>query len=179
MIYTYNDCLNKYGSDYLIKKEIKEGKLFQKGKGIYSDKEYCSDLEIITIKYPRAIFSSESAYYYYGLTDVIPEKYYITTKRTDSRIANTAIQQLFVNEELYDLGKTTMNYHGVTIHIYNKERLLVDLIRMKSKMPFDYYKEIINNYRRIVDDLDFLNELLVRNPLPQLKQVGVKHRFID
>ncbi|MCF0105576.1 MAG: hypothetical protein HUJ53_02310, partial [Holdemanella sp.] len=27
--------------------------------------------------------------------------------------------------------------------------------------------------------LEQLNELSVRNPLPQLKQVGVKHRFID
>ena len=48
-----------------------------------------------------------------------------------------------------------MNYQNIQISIYSKERLLVDLIRFRKKMPFDYYKEIIGNYRRIVDELDF------------------------
>ena len=38
--------------------------------------------------------------------------------------------------------------------MYNKERLLVELIRKKNQIPFDYYKEIISNYRKIADDLD-------------------------
>ena len=40
------------------------------------------------------------------------------------------------------------------IRIYNKERLLIELIRKKNQIPFDYYKEIISNYRKIVDELD-------------------------
>ena len=36
MILTYKDCIEKYGSDHLLKKEIAEGRLFQKEKGIYS-----------------------------------------------------------------------------------------------------------------------------------------------
>ena len=33
MIMTYNQCIEKYGSDYMMKKEIEEGILFQKEKG--------------------------------------------------------------------------------------------------------------------------------------------------
>ena len=33
MILTYKECIEKYGSDYQIKKEMKAGKLFQKEKG--------------------------------------------------------------------------------------------------------------------------------------------------
>ena len=52
------------------------------------------------------------------------------------------------------MGKTTMNYDGVDIVIYDKERLLVELIRNKRKFSFDLYKELIANYRKIVHELD-------------------------
>ena len=48
-----------------------------------------------------------------------------------------------------------MQYQNSQIRIYSRERLLVDLIRFRSKYPLDYYKEIISAYRHIVDQLDF------------------------
>lgn len=155
MILTYKDCIKKYGSDYMIKKELEQGKLFQKSKGVYSEEENCSELEIITVKYPRAVFAGASAYYYYGLTDTIPDEYVLATKRSDSRIKNEKIHQVFVKDDIFDMGKSTMQYRGSTINIYSLERLLVDLIRMKKKLPFDFYKEIIGNYRDVIHKLDF------------------------
>ena len=52
------------------------------------------------------------------------------------------------------MGKTIINYEGIDILIYNKERLLVELIRNKHKFSFDLYKELINNYRKIIHELD-------------------------
>ena len=49
-----------------------------------------------------------------------------------------------------------MQYDGVDIIIYNKERLLVELIRNKRKFSFDYYKELIGAYRKIVHELDMV-----------------------
>lgn len=48
-----------------------------------------------------------------------------------------------------------MEYRGLMISIYGQERLLVDLIRTKSKLPFDYYKEIIGSYRSRAESMDF------------------------
>lgn len=155
MILTYKQCIERFGSDYMIKKEISEGNLFQKGKGLYSDRTLWSELELIVAKYPRAVFTGESAYYYYGFTDVIPDYYCLATRRGDTRIKDKLIKQTFVNNDLYDFGKCTMEYQNTKISIYSRERLLVDLVRFRSKMPFDYYKEIIGNYRRIINDLDF------------------------
>lgn len=45
------------------------------------------------------------------------------------------------------------NGQGV-ICVYNKERLLVEVMRRQATLPLDYYKEIIASYRRIVEDLD-------------------------
>lgn len=155
MILTYKECIERFGSDYMMKKAINDGCLFQKEKGLYSDSEFCSELEIIAVKYPKAIFAGESAYYYYGLTDVIPDRYHLSTRRGDTRIKDQRVKQTFVKDDLYDFGKCTLEYQNVNISIYNRERLLVDLVRFKLKMPFDYYKEVIGNYRRIIDDLDF------------------------
>ena len=52
------------------------------------------------------------------------------------------------------LGATTMLYADAQINIYNKERMLLELIRHKNNLPYDYYKEIIGNYRKIIGDLD-------------------------
>ena len=155
MILTYRDCIERYGSDYQIKKAIKAGSLFQKEKGYYSLQKGCSEIEMIITKYPRAIYTGESAYYYMGLTDVIPEMHFIATKRTDSRIKDKNVRQFFVKDDIFEIGKIEMEYRGLTIPIYGLERLLVDLIRTKSKISFDYYKEIIGQYRSRVENMDF------------------------
>lgn len=155
MILRYKECIEKYGSDYMMKKELAAGRLFQKSKGIYSDVQNCSEIAYIVAKYPRAIFTGESAFYYYGLTDVIPDKYVLATKRSDSRMKSENIRQVFVKNDIFEIGKSTIEYRGVTINIYSLERLLVDIVRQKKKIPFDYYKEVIGNYREIAYKLDF------------------------
>ena len=69
MILLYKDLIQQYKSDYKIKKLIEEGKIFKIEKGIYSDNNNINYLEILTKKYPNAIFTMESAFYYHNLTD--------------------------------------------------------------------------------------------------------------
>ena len=59
-----------------------------------------------------------------------------------------------MKDSIYKLGKTEIVYEGVTINIYDKERLLIDLARNKNRIGYDLYKEIISNYRKITDQLD-------------------------
>ena len=154
MLLSYQECLEKYGTDYKIKKSVQDGKLYVKEKGIYSDKRYVPELEIISKKYPNAIITLNSAFYYYGLTDTIPDLYYVATPKNTRKIIDKRVKQFYENSEAFDMGKTNMNYDGVDIVIYDKERLLVELIRNKRKFSFDYYKEIIVSYRKIVHELD-------------------------
>jgi hypothetical protein len=48
---------------------------------------------------------------------------------------------------------------------------LIELIRNKSKLPFDYYKEIISSYRRRTDELDFMLVEEYAEKLPKTKAV--------
>ena len=46
------------------------------------------------------------------------------------------------------------DYEGTKINIYDKERMLIDLARNKNKIWYDLYKEIISNYRKLVNSSD-------------------------
>ena len=105
-------------------------------------------------KYPSGVITMDPAFYYYDLTDVIPSKTYIATPSNYRSIKNGKIMQIYTNKNALNAGKEKIKVNKCTINIYNKERLLVELIRKRKKIPFDYYKEIISNYREIVDELD-------------------------
>lgn len=154
MLYSFNDCIKKYNNQYQIEKKVQEGKLYKIEKGIYSDQKQVSDLEIIAFKYPYAVFTMNSAFYYYGLTDVIPERFYLATNRNATKIHSNNIKQFFYHENILQVGITTIIYQNVKIQIYDKERMLIELIRNKNTLPFDYYKEIIESYRKIIYELD-------------------------
>ena len=154
MLYSYNQCIEKFGSKYLVKKAVEEGKLFRKEKGVYSDEKYVSSLEIISMKYPNAIFTLNSAFYYYDLTDTIPQHYYLATGRGAAKIQDKRVIQIFENSDVLELGITYLEREGCRIKIYDRERMLVELLRNKNKLSFNYYKEILLNYRKIIEDLD-------------------------
>lgn len=155
MILSYQECINKYGSDYKLKKELSDGKLFMEEKGLYSTKRNTAELDLIMKKYPRAVCTGYSAFYYHSLTDVIPEYYHLATLRTDTRIRDPRIKQSYVKEELFKAGISKLEYNNSIIRIYNCERMLIELLRFRSKLPIDYYKEIIQNYRKLSSKMDF------------------------
>ncbi|MCD8015293.1 MAG: hypothetical protein LUG99_19415 [Lachnospiraceae bacterium] len=171
MLLSYDECLKKYGTDYRIKKNVREGRLYVKEKGLYSDKRYVPELEVISKKYPKGIITLNSAFFYYGLTDTIPDFYYIATPKSTRKISDTRVKQIYENSEAFDLGKTSMEYDGVDIIIYDKERLLVELIRNKRRMSFDLYKEIILNYRKKLNELDVARIAEYAYELPKTNMV--------
>jgi predicted transcriptional regulator of viral defense system len=81
MLYNYNELLSKYRRDYQIQKAVKNKELYKIEKGIYSDVPSVHYLAVINKKYPYAVITSFSAYYYHNLTDVIPDKIYLSTDR--------------------------------------------------------------------------------------------------
>lgn len=154
MVYTHKELKAIYGSNYQIQKAVKEGKLYKIEMGIYSNKQHNHYLDIFTKKYPNAIISGESAYYYHNLTDIIPTKIFMTTERTSGRFNDDFIEQSYSVDSYFNLGKTIIEFEGVKINIYDKERMLIELVKNKRNTAYDYYKEIIDNYRKEKDRLD-------------------------
>lgn len=171
MLFSYDECIKQYNSDYKIKKAIKEGVLYKIAPGVYSDRKNEPDTAIIKMKYPNAVFTLNSAFFYQGLTDTVPSFYYLETDKDATKIKDKNIRQVFDNYSSLDIGVEIKKYNGDNIQIFSKERLLIELIRNKSNLPFDYYKEIIGSYRRMIYELDFQLIEEYAEQLPKTKLV--------
>ena len=62
--------------------------------------------------------------------------------------------QSFENSDYLELGEQDAIVDDVSVKMYSKERMLVELVRYKKKLSFDYYKELISSYRKIINRLD-------------------------
>ena len=149
-----SECLDIYGTDYLIEQKLKKGELFKLNKGVYSTDEFVPELAVFSFKYPNAVITMRSAFNFYGLTDVIPDVCDLATTRDAAKIHDKKIKQYFVSDDLFAEGIVKAEYKGFNIRIYRKERMLIELVRYKSKIPYDYYKEVLLNYRRILPQLN-------------------------
>ena len=153
MIKRLTDCLEEYGSHYRIRELIREGKLFKIEPGIYSDSSRYGTLEVLLTKYPRSVVTLDSAFHYYNLTDEIPTMFHLATDRDDGKIKDPRVKQSFVPTGTSSIGVTEIDYCGEKIRIYDTERLVIETVRHKTKMPLDLYHEVISNFRDIRHEL--------------------------
>lgn len=153
MLYFHKELKEKLKSDYQIQKAVGEKKYFKVSDGLYSDRPNVNYIEIIAKKYPNYVLCGESAFYYYNLTDFIPKKIVLATTLNDT-IRSKYIKQVRLSDKLFNLGITKIQINGIELKIYDKERMIIELVRGKNKMGYDIYKEIITNYRKITDELD-------------------------
>lgn len=154
MVYSGKEAIKKYGTRYNLSKALNNKEIFKLEHGVYSDKDLVNPMIIASKKYPSAIITMDSAFYYYDLTDVIPTKTYVATNRNSNAINDPNIIQIRVPKDILNEGREEVVIDGESVKIYNKERLLVELIRKRNQIPFDYYKEVVSNYRKIADDLN-------------------------
>lgn len=159
-------CLKEYGSDYYIQKRVESGELYRVDKGIYSLEEHVPEIAVVTFKYPNAVVTMGSALYIYGLTDVIPDVIDLATTRDAAKITDKRVKQYFIPDEFFKEGIDQIDYKGYMISIYSRERMLVEVLRYKPKLPYDFYKEVILNYRKILPTLNIqeIQDLTLASP---------------
>ncbi|MCR5333202.1 MAG: hypothetical protein K6E11_04220 [Bacilli bacterium] len=155
MIYNYEECLALFGSNYFIKKAIKSSKIFKLKNGLYSTEKKVKDIDIFIAKHKNFVFTMESALYYHGISDVVPDLYVIATDKDATKYKDSDIKQYFMNNGLINIGATVIRHNNIDIPVFDKERMLIEVIRYKNKLPFDYYKEVISYYRSHLYDIDF------------------------
>ena len=148
------ECLSRFGSDYYIEQRIASGHLFRVENGVFAEQRHVPENAMISHRYPRGVITLLSAFYHYGLTDVIPEVCDLATSRNAAKIRDPRVRQFFVPDEILFLGAVTDQEHDYPIRIYSRERLLIELLRYKNKLPFDLYKEVLLNFRKIISQLN-------------------------
>ncbi len=149
MIYLYKNLTQKGYSDYQIKKMVQKNQLYMVDKGVYSDKKVYDPLEVIMKKHPNAIVTLETACYCYKLLSHPSNIYVVATKQKDRKILDANVKQIYMTDTLYPIGKNIVTYQSYPIHIYDLERLLIEVVRHKTSMDYEVYHEIIKSYQKL------------------------------
>ncbi len=174
MIIRHKDLVNKGYSAYQIKKLVEDKKLYFVKKGVYSTDKNINYFEMIAKKHPNAIYTLETAAYIYKLKSKLPNTYYVASKQKDRKMKEDFIKQIFMTDELYHIGVNNMTYQNVNIKAYDLERLLIEIVRNKTNIDNDSYKEIINSYSKIAK---LLNKRKLEEYLPHFKNPKILERI--
>ena len=79
-----------------------------------------------------------------------------------------------MTDNLYSIGINNMTYKGVNIKSYDLERLLIEVVRNKTNIDNDSYREIINSYNKISK---LLNKRKLEMYLPNFKDPKIIERI--
>ena len=120
--------------------------------GYYQLAEHTSTSEeqLLATLIPKGIVCVESALFHYGYSDFAPRKWSIAVPRSMSRtkldVDVLALQPYYMQPELYELGKTTADFGGVTLSIYDRERTICDCFKYRSRLDNEIFNKALNAY---------------------------------
>lgn len=154
MVLTYQEALNRFGSRYRVRKAVSEGEIRSIGRGIYSTSEDEDSLVAIAKRYPNGILTGQTALYAHDLVTAPPERIDLATKRGGTKIHDLTVRQHFVPEEWLEIGRTTISMNGINFPAYDLERMLLELMRSRNKLPYDLHKEAVLSFRNRSDKMD-------------------------
>ena len=148
MIYTWQEIVKIEGNASKAYKSVESRKYKKVSHGIYiDDNELISELEQLFVRYPRATLTLQSAFEYYDLSDYIPEKYFLVTPYNSHTIINDKVSQSYMKEDMIEIGRQKIKTKYGYIFIFDKERMLIELFRLKVKLPKEYFLEVVSSYR--------------------------------
>ena len=136
------DIVNLCNTGYL--ERIRHG-YYQRADGNTSSEE-----QLIATLIPKAIICVESALFHYGYSDFAPRKWSIAVPRSMSRtkldIDALELQTYYVQSEIYELGKTTADFNGVMLPVYDRERTICDCFKYRSRLDNEIFNKALNAY---------------------------------
>ena len=115
-----------------------------------AEQNEATEEQMLATLIPQGIVCVESALFYYGYSDFAPRKWSVAVPRTISRtkldVDALPLQTYFVQQDLYELGKTTGNFHGTTLPVYDKERTICDCFKYRSRLDTELFSKALNAY---------------------------------
>ena len=115
-----------------------------------AEQNVASEEQMLATLIPQGVVCVESALFYYGYSDFAPRKWSIAVPRSVSRakldVDALPVQTYFVQQDLYELGKTTGDFHGVTLPVYDRERTICDCFKYRSRLDTELFSKALNAY---------------------------------
>lgn len=109
-----------------------------------------SEAEYIAKLIPEGIVCVESALFHYGYSDFTPREWSLAVPRAISHNKIKAeivpLKPYYVQQDIYDIGKTSSNFDETILPIYDRERTICDCFKYKNKIDSELFAKAINAY---------------------------------
>lgn len=140
---------HKISKTYLAK-FVKENGYERVAHGIYAAPDIWPDeLYLLQKMNPRIIFSGETALYIHGLTDREYGRIEVTVPQgyNAGHLRKRKVCVRSLKEELYGLGISTLkSLYGNPVIVYDKERVICDMIIGRKKMDVQVFQTAMKEY---------------------------------
>lgn len=124
-------------------------------RGIYVTKDYKYDeYYLFQLKYPKTIFSYNTALYLYGMTERTPMKMDVSIpKNYNPHRFKDTVSFHRINDKLFDLGIVKKESpHGMQVKTYNLERTVCDIIKDKNSIDIEIRNKAI---KKVIKSKEF------------------------
>ena len=121
-------------------------------RGIYASDDY-DPLAAVMARYPSAVATLETALSLHGITDdYLKPPFFLSFNLGYRPIKDEQIAQIWEDKKTRVLGTITMERDGVEFLVYDKERLLLELLRREKLVALEAYSAAISYYRKAAND---------------------------
>lgn len=136
-----------------ISKLIDMGKIERVSRGVYvALGEIEDEMYYMQIKYPKLVYSHETALFIHELTDRTPFEYSVTVPSGYKVTQNVSDRNkvYYIKKQLHDLGiiiaKTSF---GNEIKVYDVERTICDVLRSRERIDIQIVTEALKKYVKL------------------------------
>lgn len=109
-----------------------------------------SEEQMLATLIPQGIVCVESALFHYGYSDFAPRKWSVAVPRSVSRakleVEALPLQTYYVQQDIYDLGRTTSKFNGVELSVYDRERTICDCFKYRSRLDNELFSKALTAY---------------------------------
>jgi predicted transcriptional regulator of viral defense system len=132
---------------------VAEGKLEKVDRGVYVSNDAIEDeMYAIQTKYPKLIYSHETALFLHGLSDRTPFEYSATVPsgyKVVSKISER-VKIYYVKKELHEVGvQMAKSSFGNSIKVYNIERTICDIIRSRNRIDGQILNQALKEFVKL------------------------------
>lgn len=144
--------LNKIPRTYL-QMMVAKGRLERVERGVYVSPNAVEDeMYYVQTKYPKLIYSHETALYLHNLSDRLPFKHSasVPSGYRVVKAVSVRFKIYYIKRELHELGAEILqSSHGNPVKVYNVERTICDLIRSRNRIDVQIFNDALKRFVKL------------------------------
>lgn len=130
------------------------GALEKVGRGMYRFPDYPYDERLeIARRIPVGVFCLYSACYLHELSDFVPSEQHVAVPKKSRFVLPDypPVKLYYWETKAFETGIAAFELDEMPIRVYDPEKTVCDMFRLRSKTGMDMVKEVITNYLKRPD----------------------------